>query len=174
MSSSLLALKHAFSHVAPHEQDGLGSSDVPVGCWRCANRRLGHCWSRGGSEPTVAVSWRASLRVHDLWRIENVEDFSLLSGGLGAVGNPDQSRSNRLVAADRTACGGFGSPRPRLRACALAECISVPYASGGDCRLTAANPLSRKPLARSGSSSLVRRASLKPSHHGAPRWTHSR
>ena len=52
-------------------------------------------------------------RQHDLWPVENVKDFQLLTLGVDAIGIPDQSRSDLSAGAQRTACGGFEAPRPR-------------------------------------------------------------
>lgn len=66
----------------------------------------------------VTVRWPISRRAigprgHDLWLVENDKDFWLLSASVDAIGILDQTGS------DRTAGGGFGTPRPRLRASAL-------------------------------------------------------
>lgn len=53
------------------------------------------------------------FRQHDLWPVENVKDFQLLTPGVDAIGIPDPSRSALSAGAHRTACSGFAAPRPR-------------------------------------------------------------
>ena len=70
----------------------------------------------------IAIGWNEQLagrvyprwgaRPHDLWPVKNVKDFRLLSPRAEAVGILDQSRSDRFVGADRTACARWKHQDP--------------------------------------------------------------
>ena len=105
-------------------------------------------------------------RGHYFWLVENVKDRSLLSAGVNAIRSPYRSRLDSLAGAERTACGGFGAPRPR----APARTLDALYANCDPSRLTTAKQPSRIRLTRIRHRSPALCASLKPTRHGPPRW----
>ena len=90
-----------------------------------------------------------------------------------AIGIPDQPGSDRAVGAERTAGGGFGPPRLRLRAGALAERYALPTRIACPSRMTATEPPARTLLARKRRGCPALRTRPEPIPRYAPRWPHT-
>ena len=101
---------------------------------------------------------------HDLWPVEDVKDFGLLSARVDATGSLI-SLDWIAVVADPTASGGFRAPRPRR--VRPRRTLSVTYANGDRSRLAAASPPSRELLAHTWRGCPVLCAGLQPIRHGA-------
>ena len=74
----------------------------------------------GCCSDALVASFRTIPKQHDLWPVKNLKDSQLLSPRAEAVGMLDQSRSDRSVRADRTACAGWEHQAPnraRVRPC---------------------------------------------------------
>ena len=107
---------------------------------------------------------------HDLRPVENVMDSWLLSTGVDALGIPDQSQSDRMVGADRIACGGCRAPQPRAQASApRLNAMRYLCASRSQPTDRRESAILKSACTHPGKTPALR-AGWKPNRHGPPCW----